>query len=50
MCLYFVVSIATIFRDKSGKKRDLEQEKEKEDEEAAKKAKEMEKFMEWGKG
>ncbi|XP_071841928.1 uncharacterized protein [Apostichopus japonicus] len=41
---------ATIFRDKAGKKRDLAKEKEEAKEAAAKKAKENEQFLEWGKG
>ncbi|XP_053409155.1 BUD13 homolog [Mercenaria mercenaria] len=41
---------ATVFRDKSGRKRNLAEEKLKESEEAKKKAKADEKFQKWGKG
>ncbi|XP_792607.3 BUD13 homolog [Strongylocentrotus purpuratus] len=40
----------TIFRDKTGRRRDLKEEKRLKKEEEAKKAEEDEKFLEWGKG
>ncbi|XP_022097623.1 BUD13 homolog [Acanthaster planci] len=43
-------SAKTVFRDKSGRVRDLETEKRRKREEDAKKAEEDQKFVEWGKG
>ncbi|XP_070548081.1 BUD13 homolog [Ptychodera flava] len=40
----------TVYRDKGGRKRNLKLEKIKEREEEAKKAEEVEKYMEWGRG
>ncbi|KAK6172268.1 hypothetical protein SNE40_015966 [Patella caerulea] len=40
----------TVFRDKSGKRRNLQEEHEKQDEEDSKKAEEIEKYKKWGQG
>lgn len=50
MSFYLFLHTDTIFRDKTGRRRDLKEEKRLKKEEEAKKAEEDEKFLEWGKG